>query len=97
MKCEWLKNESNYYVTYFDSARRQAFWQYYRSKQISNVYKKLLEKNPPQMPRKFLPRMIETETKKQKMKWKSEHYLVQKSSNLKYIYKTCVQKSMKYD
>ena len=43
------------------SSRRQAFWQYYRSEQISDVYKKLLEKNPPQMPR--MPRMIENETK----------------------------------
>ena len=47
------------------NSRRQAFWQYYRSKQISDVYKKLLEKNPPQMPRKFLPRMIENETKEE--------------------------------
>ena len=47
------------------NSRRQAFWQYYRSKQISDVYKKLLEKNPPQMPRKSLPRMIENETKEE--------------------------------
>ena len=47
------------------NSRRQAFWQYYRSKQISDFYKKLLEKNPPQMPRKFLPRMTENETKKE--------------------------------
>ena len=47
------------------NSRRQAFWQYYRSKQICDVYKKLLEKNPPQMPRKFLPRMIENETKEE--------------------------------
>ena len=47
------------------NSRRQTFWQYYRSKQISDVYKKLLEKNPPQMLRKFLPRMIENETKEE--------------------------------
>ena len=47
------------------NSRCQVFWQYYRSKQISDVYKKLLEKNPPQMPRKFLPRMIENETKEE--------------------------------
>ena len=47
------------------NSRRQAFWQYYRSKQISDFYKKLLEKNPPQMPRKFLPRMTENKTKKE--------------------------------
>ena len=32
---------------------------------MSDVYKKLLEKNPPEMPRKFLPRMIENETKEE--------------------------------
>ena len=47
------------------NSRRQAFWQYYQSKQMSDVYKKLLEKNPPEMPRKFLPRMIENETKEE--------------------------------
>ena len=47
------------------NSRCQVFWQYYRSKQISDVYKKLLEKNPPQMPRKFLPRMTENETKEE--------------------------------
>ena len=36
------------------NSRRQAFWQYCRSKQISEVYQKLLKKNPSQMPRKFL-------------------------------------------
>ena len=47
------------------NSRRQAFWQYYRSKQISEVYKKLLEKNPPQMPRKSLPRIIENKSKEE--------------------------------
>ena len=47
------------------SSRRQAFWQYYRPKQISDIYEKLLEKNPPQIPRKFLPRMTENETKEE--------------------------------
>ena len=47
------------------NSRFQAIIQYYRSKQISDVYKKLLEKNPPQMPKKFLPRMIENETKEE--------------------------------
>ena len=46
------------------NSRHHAFWQYYRLKQISDVYKKLLEKNSPQMPRKFLPGMVENETKK---------------------------------
>ena len=65
------------------NSRRQAFWQYYQSKQMSDVYKKLLEKNPPEMPRKFLPRMIENETKEEtelrtllsKEKFKSEIHL----------------------
>ena len=47
------------------NTRCQAFRQYYRSKQISDIYKKLLEKNPPQMPRKFTPTMIENETKEE--------------------------------
>ena len=47
------------------NSRRQAFWQYYRAKQISEFYKKLLEKNSPQMTRKFLPRIIENESKEQ--------------------------------
>ena len=47
------------------NSRRKAFWQYYLSKQIPDVYKKPLEKNPPQFPRKFLPRMIENETKEE--------------------------------
>ena len=47
------------------NSRRQAFWQYYRPKQISDIYEKLLEKNPPQIPRKFLPRMTENETKEE--------------------------------
>ena len=50
---------------------------------MSDVYKKLLEKNPPEMPRKFLPRMIENETKEETEiqtllsveKFKSEIYL----------------------
>ena len=65
------------------NSRRQAFWHYYRSKQMSKVYKKLLEKNPPQMPRKFLPRIIENESKEKTEirtqpsveKFKSEIYL----------------------
>ena len=47
------------------NSRPQAFWQYYRSKQISDVYKKLFEKNPTQMPRKFLPLMIKNEKKEE--------------------------------
>ena len=47
------------------NSRRQAFWQYHRSKQISNVYKKHLEKNPRQMPRKFLSQINENETKEE--------------------------------
>ena len=47
------------------NSRRKAFWKYYRSKQISDVYKKLLEKNPPQKLRKFLLRTIENETKEE--------------------------------
>ena len=47
------------------NSRCQVFRKYYRSKQISDVYKKLLEKNPPQMPRTFPPTMIENETKEE--------------------------------
>ena len=47
------------------NSRRQEFWQYYRLGQKFDVYKKLLEKNPPQMSRRFLTRMIENETKKE--------------------------------
>ena len=48
------------------NSRRQAFWQYYRSKLISEIYKKLLEKNPPQMTKKFLLRSIENKSKEEK-------------------------------
>ena len=47
------------------NSRRQAFWQYHRSQQISEVYKNLLEKNAPQIPRKFLPRIIENESREE--------------------------------
>ena len=50
------------------NSRRQAFWQYYRSKQISEVYKKLLEKNPART--HGLLKM------NQKKKRKSEHNLM---------------------
>ena len=75
------------------NSRRQAFWQYYRPKQISDVYEKLLEKNPPQIPRKFLPRMTENETKEETEirtlvsveKFKSEIHLQDlRSENMKY-------------
>ena len=56
-------------------SRRQTFWQYYQLKQISDVYKKLLEKNPLQMPDKFLPRMIEIETLLSEEKIKLEIHL----------------------
>ena len=63
---ETISNNANDVATAVKTgiySRRKAFWQYYLSKQIPNVYKKPLEKNPPQFPRKFLPRMIENETK----------------------------------
>ena len=47
------------------NTRWQAFQQYYRSEQIFDVYKNILEKNPPQMLRKFLPQMIKNETKEE--------------------------------
>ena len=43
------------------NSNRQTFWQYYSSKQISDRYKKLLEKNSAQMLRK-----VENETKKKR-------------------------------
>ena len=50
------------------NSRYQAFWQYYWSKQIPDVYKKPLEKSPPPDAQEVPP--------KHKKKRKSEHYLV---------------------
>ena len=65
------------------NSRHQGFSQYYRSKQTLDVYKELLEKNPSQMLRKFLPRITENNTKEETgirtllsvEKFKSEIYL----------------------
>ena len=43
------------------NTRKQAFWDHHRAKRTSETYENLLASNPPKMPRKFLPKVIEGE------------------------------------
>ena len=41
--------------------RKQAFWNHHHAKKLGETYENLLACNPPKMPRKFLPRIIDNE------------------------------------
>ena len=43
------------------NTRKQAFWNYHRAKRTAETFENLLSMEPPQMPRKFLPRVIPNE------------------------------------
>ena len=43
------------------NARKQAFWTYYKAKTTAETFEKLLEEDPPKMPRRFLPKGIPNE------------------------------------
>ena len=39
------------------NSRKQAIFQYYKAKNIAEIFTELLKENPPKMPRKFLPKI----------------------------------------
>ena len=43
----------------------QAFWQYYKARRTLEIFENLLTKDPPQMPKKFLPKEIENESEEE--------------------------------
>ena len=45
------------------SSRKQAFLQYCKAKNISEIFKDFLKENPPKIPRKFLSKVIPSENK----------------------------------
>ena len=45
------------------NSRKQAFFQYYKAKNIREIFTELLKENPPKMRRKFLPKVIPNENK----------------------------------
>ena len=45
------------------NSRKQTFFQYYKDKNFAEIYTELLKKNPPEMARKFLPKVIPNENK----------------------------------
>ena len=47
------------------NSRKQAFFQYYKAKNIAEIFTELLKENPPKMPRKFLPKIIPNKNKEQ--------------------------------
>ena len=47
------------------NSRKQAFFQYYKAKNIAEIFTELLKENPPKMPRKFLPKLIPNENKEE--------------------------------
>ena len=47
------------------NSRKQAFFQYYKAKNIAEIFTELLKENPPKMPRKFLPKIIPNENKEE--------------------------------
>ena len=63
------------------NSNRQTFWQYYSSKQISDRYKKLLEKNSAQMFRK-----VENETKKKRKPFSMPDIVSFKFSDKRYCF-----------
>ena len=74
------------------NSRKQAFFQYYKAKNIAEIFTELLKENPPKMPRKFLPEIIpngnkEETTIRQQLsleKFKAEISL-QKTCSRKYL------------
>ena len=47
------------------NSRKQAFFQYYKAKNIAEIFTELLKENPPKMQRKFLPKIIPNENKEE--------------------------------
>ena len=47
------------------NSRKQAFFQYYKAKNIAEIFTELLKENPPKMPRKFLPKTIPNKNKEE--------------------------------
>ena len=46
-------------------SRKQAIFQYYKAKNIAEIFTELLKENPPKMPRKFLPKTIPNKNKEE--------------------------------
>ena len=47
------------------NSRKQAFFQYYKTKSFAEIFLELLKENPPKMSRKFLPKVIPNENKEE--------------------------------
>ena len=47
------------------NSRKQAIFQYYKAKNIAEIFTELLKENPPKMPRKFLPKTIPNKNKEE--------------------------------
>ena len=47
------------------NSRKQAFFQYYKAKNIAEIFTELLKENPSKMPRKFLLKVIPNENKEE--------------------------------
>ena len=47
------------------NSRKQDFFQYYKAKNIAEIFTELLTENPPNMPRNFLPKIIPNENKEE--------------------------------
>ena len=45
------------------NSKKQTFFQYYKDKNFAEIFTELLKENPPEMPRKFLPKVIPNEKK----------------------------------
>ena len=46
-------------------SRKGGFFQYYKAKNIAEIFTELLKENHPKMPRKFLPKVIPNKNKKE--------------------------------
>ena len=47
------------------NSRKQAFWQQYKAKNVAEKFSELLNMEPPQMLRKFLPKEIKNESEEE--------------------------------
>ena len=47
------------------NTRKQAFWQHYKAKRTYETFSNLLVMDPPQMPRKYIPRIIKNENEEE--------------------------------
>ena len=47
------------------NSRKQAFFQYYKAKNVAEIFTELLKENPPKMPWKFLPKAMPNENKEE--------------------------------